>query len=132
MRASHSITAVLSVLMILFASVSLFGGKLVPNPLYTPDRTGVLSTYSTAGGIEADSITFELCRRLLDGHLLVSEDEIKSAMRLLIERERWIIEGAAGVAVAALLKEAHRYRGQQVVAVLCGRNIAAEKLRELW
>ena len=64
--------------------------------------------------------------------MLVSEDEIKSAMRLLIKQERWIVEGAAGVAVAALLKEAQRYRGQHVVAVLCGRNIAAEKLQELW
>ena len=36
------------------------------------------------------------------------------------------------VAVAALLKEAQRYRGKHIVAVLCGRNIAAEKLRELW
>src|SRR5437867_10719366 len=59
MRASHSITAVLSVLMILFASVSLFGGKLVPNPLYTPDRTGVLSTYSTAGGIDINNPFFQ-------------------------------------------------------------------------
>jgi threonine dehydratase len=87
---------------------------------------------STAGGIEADSITFALCQQLIDDYVLVSEDEIKQAMRLLIERERWLVEGAAGVAVAALLKAARKYAGKQVVAVLCGRNIAAEKLREVW
>ncbi len=86
---------------------------------------------STAGGVEADALTFEPCQRLLDDHVLVSEEEIKQAMRLILEKERWVIEGAAGVAVAAMLKVAERWRGQHVVAVLCGRNIAAERLREL-
>lgn len=87
---------------------------------------------STAGGVEADTLTFAPCQRLLDEHVLVSEDEIKRAMRLVLEKERWVIEGAAGVAVAALLKAADRFRGQHVVAVLCGRNLAVERLRELW
>jgi threonine dehydratase len=87
---------------------------------------------STAGGLEPDSITFELCRDLIDDHVLVSENEIKQAMRLLIEKERWIVEGAAGVALAALLKEQAAFAGKRVVVVLCGRNIAAEKLREIW
>jgi threonine dehydratase len=87
---------------------------------------------STAGGLEPDSITFPICQQLLDAHVLVSEDEIKRAMRLVLEKERWVVEGAAGVAVAALLKSAEQYRGRQVVVVLCGRNLATEKLRELW
>jgi len=86
---------------------------------------------STAGGLEPDSITFNLCAKLIDDHVLVTEDEIKQAMRLLIERERWIVEGAAGVALAALLKERERFAGRRVVVLLCGRNIAAEKLREI-
>ena len=52
--------------------------------------------------------------------------------RMLAEQERWIVEGAAGVALAALLKERQRFAGQRCVVVLCGRNIAAEKMRELW
>jgi threonine dehydratase len=87
---------------------------------------------STAGGLEPDALTFEPCQRLLDGHVLVSEAEIKQAMRLVLERERWLIEGAAGVAVAGMLKTAEQYRGKRMVAVLCGRNLAAERLRELW
>jgi len=43
----------------MFSSISLFGGKLLPNPLYTPDPTGVLSTYSTAGGIDIDNPFFQ-------------------------------------------------------------------------
>lgn len=87
---------------------------------------------STAGGLEPESITFNLCRDSIDDHVLVSEDEIKQAMRLLIETERWIVEGAAGVALAAMLKTQPRFAGQRVVVLLCGRNIAAEKLREIW
>ena len=87
---------------------------------------------STAGGVEADAITVELCRRLLDEHVLVSEAEIKAAMRLLLEHERWIVEGAAGVALAAALRAGRQYAGGDIAVVLCGRNIAPEKLREVW
>lgn len=87
---------------------------------------------STAGGLEPDSITFELCLNLIDDHVLVSEEEIKQAMRLLIEKERWIVEGAAGVALAAMLKMQQQYAGKRVVVLLCGRNIAAEKFHEIW
>lgn len=81
----------------------------------------------TAGGIEPDSITFELCQTILTDTCLVSEAEIKSAMKLLAQTDRWMIEGAAGVAVASLLKQAPLYQGQAVAAVLCGKNIMLEK-----
>jgi len=45
--------------MVVFSSVSLFGGKLLPNPLKTSDPTGVLSTYSTAGGIDINNPFFQ-------------------------------------------------------------------------
>ncbi|MDB6045429.1 MAG: Pyridoxal-5-phosphate-dependent protein beta subunit, partial [Gammaproteobacteria bacterium] len=41
--------------------------------------------------------------------------------------DRWIVEGAAGVAVAGLIKAAAAWKGRQVAAVLCGRNIALDK-----
>ena len=43
------------------------------------------------------------------------------------EHERFIIEGAAAVPIAAVIKEAQRYQGRKVALVLCGRNIAVEK-----
>ena len=51
-------------------------------------------------------------------------------MRLIFDEERWIIEGSAGVAVAAYLKEREKYAGQNVAIVLCGRNISSKKLTE--
>ncbi|MBO0727012.1 MAG: threonine/serine dehydratase [Blastocatellia bacterium] len=83
---------------------------------------------STAGGVEEGSITFHLCQRLIDDYALVSETEIIEAMRLILNEEHWIIEGSAGVAVAAYLKEREKYAGQNIAIILCGRNISSTKL----
>jgi threonine dehydratase len=86
---------------------------------------------STAGGVEEGSVTFPLCQQLIDDFALVSETEIRDAMRLILDEEHWIIEGSAGVAVAAYLKERERYAGQNVALILCGRNISSKKLMEI-
>jgi len=83
---------------------------------------------STAGGLEAGTVTLNVCRNVIDRSLLVSEDEILSAMRLLRDKKGWMIEGAAGVAVAAFIKDAQRYRGKTVAVVICGGNLS-EKVR---
>jgi len=92
-----------------------------------PEETTI--SESTTGGMEEGSVTFPLCQQLIDDHTLVSESEIREAMRLIFDKEHWIIEGSAGVAVAAYLKERERFAGQNAVIVLCGRNISSEKLK---
>lgn len=84
----------------------------------------------TAGGVEPDSVTLGLCQRLLSQSVLVSEAQIKAAMREVAASERWIIEGAAGVAMAGMLALAEEYHGKKVAVVLCGRNIVLEKYLE--
>ena len=86
---------------------------------------------STAGGLEPGSVTLEVCRRVIDRPVLVSEAEILAAMRLMLETEHWLIEGAAGVAVAAYLKDASRYQGKRVGIVLCGRNLSPHVFERL-
>lgn len=81
----------------------------------------------TAGSVEPGAITFALCQQLIDQKVLVSEQEIKDAMRLIARTDRWMIEGAAGVALAAALKLAPRWQGKKVAVVLCGKNIVLEK-----
>jgi threonine dehydratase len=83
---------------------------------------------STAGGVEEGSVTLQLCQQLIDDYALVSEAEIRGAMRLIFDEERWVIEGSAGVAVAAYLKEREMYAGQNVAIILCGRNVSSKKL----
>jgi threonine dehydratase len=86
---------------------------------------------STAGGLEPGSITLDLCKAVVDRAVLVSENEILSAMRRILEEDHWLIEGAAGVALASYLREADRYADKTVVVVLCGRNLSSEVLSKL-
>jgi threonine dehydratase len=88
----------------------------------------------TAGGVEADSITFELCRQIVDESFLVSEEEIAAAMRTVLRQHHMLIEGAAGVAVAGFLKasaETDRWCERDVVIVLCGANVDPEVLKKV-
>jgi threonine dehydratase len=76
---------------------------------------------STAGGVEAGSITFELCREVMHRAALVTEDEILAAMRWG-HSQGWAMEGASGVALAAYFKEAARYADKKSVVLICGGN----------
>ena len=85
----------------------------------------------SAGGFEPDSITFPLCRQLVNDFVLISEDEIKETIRLVIRHHQKLIEGAAAVAVAPLLQEPERFRDQTIIAVVCGANLSMNKLKEI-
>jgi threonine dehydratase len=85
---------------------------------------------STAGGVEEGAITLELCRQVIDDCVLVSEAGIASALKTIVERERWVVEGAAALALAAYLQQVKDYAGKKVAILLCGRNIGMKKLRE--
>lgn len=84
---------------------------------------------STAGGLEPESLTLEVCQRVIDHLVLVSESEILSAMRLVRDKTGWLMEGAAGVALASFLKERERYQAKTVAIIICGGNLS-EKVRE--
>ena len=83
---------------------------------------------STAGGLEPGSVTLPLCQNIIDRGVLVPEAEIRAAMRLVLETEHWLIEGAAAVAVAAFRRDLRRWDGKRVAIVLCGRNVSPEVL----
>jgi len=85
----------------------------------------------SAGGIEEGAITFALCQQLVDDWILVTEAEIADAVRLIAQTHHLMIEGAAGVAVAAYLKDAQRGQKRNVAIVLCGANIDLEVLKTL-
>ncbi len=80
----------------------------------------------TAGAVEPGSITFPICQAVIDQTETVNEGEIRRAMRHIAEAERWMVEGAAGVALGGLIKTAEQWRGRKVAVVLCGRNIALQ------
>ncbi len=84
-----------------------------------------------AGGIDLDTITFELCRKYVDEIVLVSEAEIEDAIRVLFEQHRLVAEGSAALSVAYLLKHPERFRGRTVVPVVCGKNIGTELFKSI-
>lgn len=85
----------------------------------------------SAGGFEESSITLPLCQDLIKDWTLVSEGEIKDAMKFVLSAHHKLIEGAAGVAVASYLKRKEEFIGKNIVILLCGSNIAPKTLKTL-
>lgn len=85
----------------------------------------------TAGGVELDSITFPVCCDVIDDTIMVSEDDIKQAMIMYMGHEHQLIEGAAGTAIAALIKKSESLKGKKVGVVICGGNISLDVVREI-
>jgi threonine dehydratase len=83
---------------------------------------------ATAGAIEDGAITVPLCHDLIDHSVFVTEDEITLAIRQLYAAHHMVVEGAAGVALAAYAKYANELVGRTSVIVLCGANIATDTL----
>ena len=61
---------------------------------------------------------------VLDDVMLVREDSIKLAMRLLHEHAGLVVEPSAALGVAAVLEEPERFAGRRVTTILCGSNVA--------
>ena len=85
----------------------------------------------TAGGIEPGSITFDICRETVSDYILVSERDIKAAIRHIAEKHQILIEGAAALSVACLLKEKDRFKDKQVVLIISGKKISLALLKEI-
>jgi threonine dehydratase len=85
----------------------------------------------TAGGLEPGSVTFKFCQDLVDDWIVVDDNEIRDAMRILLETQQQLVEGSAALSVAALVKCKDRFAGRRVVLVLSGARISIESLREV-
>ncbi len=85
----------------------------------------------TAGGLDPNTITFPICQRTIDAFVLLTEEEIAAAMRLAVEKHYMIIEGAAALSIAALMKETDAWRGQRVVLVVSGKKVSRDTLKRV-
>lgn len=86
---------------------------------------------ATAGGIEAGSITFEICKQFVDSYILVTEQEIMDAMKLMLKHHHLIVEGSAGVALAALIRNKNAYKGKNAAILICGGNVSEAILKRM-
>ncbi len=104
---------------------SVAAGKLLDLPSEPTLSDG------TAGGVEDDALTFPVICTQVDDFITVSEDQIRAAMCTFIDTHSMLIEGAAGVAIAAWQQYAAEHRDEKSVVVLCGGNIALNTLRQV-
>jgi threonine dehydratase len=98
--------------------------------------TLVEDTTSTFAEGLATRTAFELpqriLRELLDDFVLVSEDALRAATRLMIEKTRNLVEPAGAAALAAVLAAPQRFAGRTVAIVCSGGNISPAQLTALW
>ncbi|UCE74453.1 MAG: threonine/serine dehydratase, partial [Methanomassiliicoccales archaeon] len=104
------------------AYLSFASGKLVPN----------VSTYTIADGLRTSlsQKTFNIIRENVDEIVLVSEQEIVEAMRLLWERMKLVVEPSGAVSLAGLLKGEVEVKRSKVGVILSGGNVDLEDFFE--
>ena len=90
---------------------------------YTPSFVDGIGSKTVFPGM------FKEAQELLDGSIVVTLEEVASAIRLVAERNRVIAEGAAGCAVAAALSG--RAGKGKIVAIVSGGNIDMKKFCEI-
>lgn len=84
------------------------------------------SVATIADGIavkEPGELTYQLCRKYLDGVVTVTEDEICAAILALVEQQKMIAEGAGAVSVAAAMFNKVPVKGRKTVCIVSGGNI---------
>jgi threonine dehydratase len=102
---------------------SLQAGK----PIDVPEHRSLADSLGGGIGLE-NRYTFDMVRELIDEIQVVSDAEIAAALRFAFREERLVLEGAAAVPIAALLRAERGEFPPPVVAVLTGDNIDPQRL----
>jgi threonine dehydratase len=133
----------------LIAGIGLWAKAVKPNvrlvgvqPSASPPMYAYLESNSTkpmpiaptladgvAGNIERDSITWKMCRQLVDEVVLVDEEQIADAMRWAAEVHHLVVEGSGALGIAALRAGLGSLAGRRVAVILTGRNVDLATLR---
>lgn len=69
------------------------------------------------------TFTSQVIRALVDDIVLVSEPQLETAVSLLLQIEKTVVEGAGAAGLAAVMANPDMFRGKNVGIVLCGGNI---------
>ena len=95
--------------------LSLKAGKIIP----------VSQTHTMADGLKTTvgKLNFEIIQNHVKKVITVSEDEISSAMRMIWERMKIVIEPSCAVPFAALLGRKAFFKNKKVGIILTGGNV---------
>ena len=88
------------------------------------------STDTIADGLKTNlgDINFPIIMELVSDIIRVEEDEIISAMKLIWERMKLVIEPSSAVPFAALLKKREKFKNKKVGIILSGGNVELSNL----
>ncbi|HXB13111.1 MAG TPA: threonine/serine dehydratase [Bacteroidia bacterium] len=110
-------------------SLVIAGEPLNADDAYRSLKEGVLLPSNPPSTI-ADGLltslgdkTFDIIRKHVKEIVLVSEEEIIAAMRLVWERMKIIIEPSSAVPIAAAIKSKDRFRGKRIGIIISGGNV---------
>ena len=101
---------------------SFYAGELLPQPSADTFADGLATRVPF-------ELTFSMIRRYVDEIVMVSEEEMCEAIRLLVSEVRLIAEGAGAAATAAAMKM--DLTGKRVAGILSGRNLTSEHLHTI-
>lgn len=104
------------------AVLSLQSGKVEKAPFVNTIADGLMTTLSER--------TLAIIKAHVTDILLVSDEEIKAALRLVYERMKIIIEPSCAVPLAAVLKNADLFKGKKVGIILSGGNVDLSKFKD--
>ncbi len=101
------------------AVLSIQSGKVEKAPFINTIADGLLTTLSEQ--------TLGIIKEHVTDILLVSEEEIIAALRLIYERMKIIVEPSCVVPFAAAMRNAHLFKGKKVGIILSGGNVDLSK-----
>jgi threonine dehydratase len=104
------------------AILSFKSGKVEKAPYVNTIADGLLTTLSER--------TLGIIKAHVTDILLVTEDEIKAALRLIYERMKIVVEPSCVVPFAAALKNPTLFKGKKVGIILTGGNVDLAKFGE--
>ena len=101
------------------AVLSIQSGKVEKAPFINTIADGLLTTLSEQ--------TLAIIKDHVTDILLVSEEEIIAALRLIYERMKIIVEPSCVVPFAAAMRNAHLFKGKKLGIILTGGNVDLTK-----
>ena len=117
------------------ANCKVYGGEpFEADDAYRSLQSGKIegndSTNTVADGLRTTlgSNNFSIIKEQVSGIIRVTEEEIVSAMQLIWERMKIIVEPSSAVAFAALLRDKNNFKNQRVGIIISGGNVDLSKL----
>jgi threonine dehydratase len=83
------------------------------------------------GGLEPGSVSFDICREVIDEWAILTEKDILAAIKYLLHKSHMLVEGAGAVGVAVLLSDPDRFTHQRVGVVISGGNLGMKTLKKV-